>query len=239
MINVVLCGVAAVNVRIKLILAARLLSNQQMKDKLQLKNRFRFTATLLLLSMVINTLKAQSKGYALGDAVADFDVKNVDSRTVSLADYRAERGLIVVFTAMHCPFARAYEDRIIALHRKFATLGYPVLAIMPNDPATYEEDSFQNMQARAREKAYPFTYAIDLTQNTARAFGATRIPQVYVLKQTNGQFILEYVGAIDDNPQDPASVQRRYVDEAVSSLLANRPVQSPITKPIGCGIKWK
>lgn len=195
------------------------------------------TALFLLLAQI--GTRAQSKGYALGDAVADFDVKNVDNRTVSLADYRAEKGLIVVFTAMHCPFAKAYEDRIMFLHSKFAPQGYPVLAVMPNDPAAYEEDSFQNMQARAQEKAYPFNYAIDATQSTARAFGATRIPQVYVLKQTNDQFILEYVGSIDDNPQDPASVQRRYVDEAVTSLLANRPVQSPITKPIGCGIKWK
>lgn len=196
-----------------------------------------FLTTLLLLVQVVSF--AQPRGYALGDAVTDFSIKNVDNRAVSLADYRAEKGLIVVFTALHCPFAKAYEDRIIALHSKFAPQGYPVLAIMPNNPTTYEEDSFQNMQARAREKVYPFSYAIDVTQNIAHAFGATRTPQVYVLKHENGQFILEYMGAIDDNPQDPASVQRRYVDEAVSSLLASRPVQSPITKPLGCGVKWK
>lgn len=196
-----------------------------------------FLTPLLLLVQVVSF--AQPRGYTLGDAVADFSLKNVDNRAVSLADYRAEKGLIVVFTAMHCPFAKAYEDRIMALHSTFAPQGYPVLAIMPNDPAAYEEDSFQNMQARAREKAYSFRYAIDVTQNIAHAFGTTRIPQVYVLKQANGQFILEYMGAIDDNPQDPASVQRRYVDEAVTSLLAGRPVQSPITRPIGCGIKWK
>ena len=110
---------------------------------------------------------------------------------------------------------------------------------MPNDPRAYEDDSFENMQVRSREKAYSFPYAIDETQSTARAFGATRTPEVYVLKQAGGQFIVEYVGAIDDSPQDGGSVQRRYIDEAVSSLLAGRPVQSPITKPIGCAIKWK
>lgn len=180
-----------------------------------------------------------SKGYALGDAVADFRLKNVDDRSISLADYRAQKGLIVVFTSNHCPFSKAYEDRLLALDRKFASQGYPILAIMSNDPTAYEDDSFENMKTRAREKAYTYAYGIDETQSVARAFGASRTPQVYLLKQTNGQFILEYVGTIDDSPQDGSTVQRRYVEEAVTSLLAGRPVQSPITKPIGCAIKWK
>ncbi|GAB4008531.1 thioredoxin family protein [Spirosoma migulaei] len=187
----------------------------------------------------LSGIHAQSKGYTLGDAVADFRLKSVDGRSVSLADYRDQKGLIVVFSSNHCPFSKTYEDRLIALDRKFSPQGYPVLAIMPNDPTAYEEDSFENMKARARDKNFPYAYTIDETQATARAFGATRTPQVYVLKQTNGQFILEYVGTIDDNPQDEASVKRRYVDDAVSSLLGGRPVQSPITKPIGCAIKWK
>lgn len=198
-----------------------------------------FAGLLILLLTQSGSLAQAPKGYNLGDAIADFHLKNVDDRMVSLADYRAQKGLIIVFTSNHCPFAKTYEDRLMALDHKFAPQGYPVLAIMSNDPVAYEEDSFDNMQVRARERAYPYAYAIDETQSVARAFGATRTPQVYVLKQTNGQFILEYVGAVDDSPQDGASAQRRYVDEAVSSLLAGRPVQSPITKPIGCAIKWK
>jgi glutathione peroxidase-family protein len=179
------------------------------------------------------------RNYNLGDAIADFRLKSVDGRAVSLSDYRAQKGLIVVFTSNHCPFAKAYEDRLIELDRKFAPQGFPVLAIMPNDPAAYDEDGFERMQTRARDKNYPFSYVLDDSQATARAFGASRTPQVYILKQTGGQFILEYTGSIDDNPQDIASVQRHYASDAVSSLLAGRPVQSPITKPIGCAIKWK
>ena len=199
---------------------------------------------LLLLGLIglgrTFTVSAQStKGYNLGDAIGDFRLKSVDGRTVSLADYRNQKGIILAFTSNHCPFAKAYENRLIALDRKFAAQGYPVLAIMPNDPSAYEEDSFDNMKVRAQSKAYPFAYVIDETQTTARAFGATRTPEFYVLKEAAGQFILEYTGSIDDNPQDEASTQRRYVDEAVTSLLAGRPVKSPITKPIGCAINWK
>lgn len=197
------------------------------------------TALILVQLVHLSALAQLPKGYNLGDAVADFHLKNVDGRTLSLADYRARKGVIVVFTSNHCPFSKTYEDRIIALDQKFAPQGYPVLAIMPNDPVAYEEDSFDNMKARAHDRNYPYAYALDDTQAVARAFGASRTPQVYVLKQTNGQFIVEYTGAIDDSPQDSAGAQRHYVDEAVGNLLANRPVQSPITKPIGCAVKWK
>lgn len=204
-----------------------------------MKNRNWWTLVTVLMLSYHGVWAQQSKGYNLGDAVTDFQLKNTDGQAVSLTGYKAQKGLIVVFTSNHCPFSKAYEDRIIALDRRFASQGYPVLAIMPNDPLVYAEDSFEQMKSHAQEKNYPFAYTIDETQATARAFGATRTPEVYVLKQEGGQFILEYMGTIDDNPQDENSVQRRYVDEAVTNLLMGRPVQSPITKAIGCGIKWK
>ena len=200
--------------------------------------RFLLTGLFLLLTG-ISILAQPVKGYNLGDAVADFNLKNIDGLSVSLSNYRDKKGLIVVFTSNHCPFSKAYEERLISLDRNFAGQGYPVLAVMANDPEAYNEDSFENMKARAQTKNYPYPYVMDEAQSIARAFGATRLPEVYVLKQNAGQFILEYKGAIDDNPQDAGSVQRRYVYDAVSSLLADKPVQSPITKPIGCGIKWK
>lgn len=196
-------------------------------------------AGLLALMLTQSGIAQNTKGYNLGDAIADFRLKNVDGRQITLTEFRSQKGLVIIFMSNHCPFSKAYEDRLVGLDRKFSSQGYPVVAIMPNDPKAYEDDSFENMQTRSREKSYSFVYAIDETQATARAFGATRTPEVYVLKQAGGQFILEYMGAIDDSPQDSAGAQRRYVDEAVSSLLSGRPVQSPITKPIGCAIKWK
>lgn len=192
----------------------------------------------LLLST--NSLLAQSRnGYALGDAVENFTVKSTDNRSISLADYQSQKGLIVVFSSNHCPFSRVYEERIQALNQQFAPQGYPVLAIMPNDPNVYEEDSFATMQRRAREQAYTYPYAIDESQQAARRFGASRTPQAFVLKQNNGQFTVEYMGAVDDNPQDRAGVKRPYLEEAAASLLAGRPVSTPITKAVGCAVKLR
>jgi peroxiredoxin len=177
--------------------------------------------------------------YQAGDVAADFRLRNVDGQMVSLGDYRNGKGVIVVFTSNHCPYSRAYEDRLIALHQKFAGQGYPIVAINSNDPAAYEEDSFENMKVRARDKSFPFPYLVDDTQRVAKTYGAARSPHVLVLRKTGEQFVVQYVGAIDDNTQDPGSVTRRYVDEAVTNLLAGKPVVSTSTRSVGCAIKWK
>lgn len=180
-----------------------------------------------------------SSGYQIGDAVSNFRLKNIDGNMVSLSDYSAKKGVIVVFTCNHCPFARAYEDRIIGLHKKYAGSGYPVIAVNPSDPISYEDDTFDQMKERATSKGYPYPYLVDDTQAVARAFGATRTPHVFVLRNSGTKFIVQYIGTVDDNPQDPTSVTKRYVDDAVTNLLAGKPVVTTTTKAIGCAIKWK
>ncbi len=204
-----------------------------------MKKIMRVSVLVGLVGMAVTGWAQTPKGYAIGDAVADFRLTNVDGRSLGLADYRANKGVIVVFLSNHCPFSKAYEDRVIALDRRYAAQGYAVLAIQPNDPAAYEEDSFENMKARARDRGYSFPYLTDDNQAVARAFGATRTPQVFVLKHSGERFVLEYSGTLDDSPQDAGSVQHHYVEDALNALLANRPIVTTTTKPIGCGIKWR
>lgn len=183
---------------------------------------------------------AQADGYQVGDIVANFRLKNVDGRMLSLSDFTSQKGVIIVFQSNHCPFSKAYEDRIIALDRKFNAQGYPVLAINPSDPTSYPDDNIDQMQYRARTKGYTYPFLSDDKQVVAQAFGASRTPQVFVLKNNGaGRFTVQYLGTIDDNPQDPAGVTKRYVDDAVSNLLSNKPVVITATKAIGCAIKWR
>ncbi|MCF0060999.1 thioredoxin family protein [Dyadobacter chenwenxiniae] len=181
----------------------------------------------------------QSGGYQVGDAAAGFRLKGTDGSMVSLNDFNNAKGVIVIFTSNHCPFAKAYEDRIIALNNKFASQGYPVIAINPSDPATHQDDTFEKMKERAASKGYGYPYLADDAQQVAKAFGAGRTPQVYILQKNGAKFTVRYIGMIDDNPQDPAGVTKLYADEAVSNLLSGKPVVTTITKPVGCAIKWK
>jgi peroxiredoxin len=178
-------------------------------------------------------------GYNVGDKAMDFKLKNVDGKMVSMSDYKTAKGFIVVFTCNHCPFAKAYEDRVIALNTKYAPLGYPVIAINPNDPTQVDEDSYANMQARAKAKNYQFPYLVDETQNIAHAYGAAHTPHVFVLQKSGSDLVVKYIGAIDDNSDDASAVKQKYVENAVNNLLAGKPVNPASTKAIGCTIKWK
>jgi peroxiredoxin len=178
-------------------------------------------------------------GYAVGDEVQDFRLKGTSGQFVSMADNRNVKGYIIVFTCNHCPFSKAYESRIMALDRKYAGMGFPVLAINPNDPSAYEEDSFENMQLVAKTKNYSFAYLQDETQEVSKAFGVTRTPSAFVVKREGSRFIMQYIGAIDDNVQDPSSVTKRYVEDAVGNILSGKPVIMTTTKSLGCAVKWK
>ncbi len=178
-------------------------------------------------------------GYAVGASAADFKLKNIDGKTVSLSDYTAAKGFIITFTCNHCPYAKAYEDRIIALNAKYADKGYPVIAINPNDASQYPEDNFEAMQVRAKEKGFTFPYLTDESQETAKKYGALKTPHIYLLQKAGKNLVVKYTGAIDDNWEDASAVKEKYVESAVDALLAGKPVVVTSTKAIGCGIKWK
>lgn len=177
-------------------------------------------------------------GYQVGDTVADFKLKNVDGKMVSMADYKTAKGFIVVFTCNHCPFSKAYEQRIMDLNTMYAPKGYPVIAISSNDKDVVPEDSYENMQALAKEKQYAFPYLYDETQAVAKTFGATRTPQVFILNREKKGSVLLYTGAIDDNTDNPADVTTKYVQNAMTEILAGKPVEQNFTKAVGCSIKW-
>ncbi len=210
-------------------------------------NRFALRAISILTVAVAILLSASAlvaqDGYKPGDYARDFSLKNIDGSMVSLHGLTNAQGAIVIFTCNHCPYAKKYEDRIIALHNKYANKGYPVVAINPNDPTIQPEDSFTNMVKRAKEKKFPFAYIMDETQEIARTYGATRTPHVYIVERSGSgntqQWIVRYVGAIDDNSDEPSAVKERYVENAVDALLQRKALTVATTKAIGCTIKWK
>jgi glutathione peroxidase-family protein len=91
------------------------------------------------------------EGYKVGDRAADFKLRNVDGRYVSLSDFPSAKGFMVIFTCNHCPYAQAYQDRIIAIDKAYKSKGYPVIAINSNDPDLEPDDSYEAMVVRAKE----------------------------------------------------------------------------------------
>jgi Peroxiredoxin len=197
---------------------------------------------ILMLMLAFSVLFAGAPvkdGYVVGDTAADFKLKNVDGKMISLADYKDAKGFIVIFDCNTCPYSKAYNERIIALNEKFASQGFPVLAINSNDPNISEGDSFEEMVKFAKAKKYKHPYLFDETQNVAKAFGATNTPHVFILSKKGNDLKVAYIGAIDDSAKDATAVSKRYVEDAVNALLGNKEVSTTKTKAIGCTIKWK
>ena len=185
--------------------------------------------------LFVSTAFTLSSGYNVGDKVKDFNLKNVDGKMVSLESYEDAKGYIVVFTCNSCPYSVAYEDRIIDLHKDLAPKGFPVIAINPNDVKKSPKDSYDLMIKRAKEKDFPFAYVYDESQEVTKEFGATNTPHVYVLDK---DMVVRYIGAIDNNTRSAADADKKYVREAVESIIKNEEISNNKTKAIGCTIKW-
>jgi peroxiredoxin len=181
----------------------------------------------------------KTSGYDVGDYATDFKLKNIDGKMVSLADFKEAKGFILSFTCNTCPYSVMYEQRIIDLDQKYASKGYPVIAINPNDPAQKPGDSFEKMVERAKEKNYPFPYLVDENQDVTRRFGATNTPHMYILRKDNNKFRVVYIGTIDNNPKAAEKASTHYIDDAMEALLSGKEIKTNKTKAIGCTIKWK
>ena len=196
--------------------------------------------TFVFFFLLAACVAAFAQGLQVGDVASSFSLLNVDGNMVSPDDeaYDDAEGYIVIFTCNSCPYAVAYEDRIIELHNTFASQGYPVIAINPNAtrPAA---DSYENMIVRADEKNFEFPYLFDETQEITTAYGAKRTPHLYLLqKSDNGDKVVRYIGTLDNNAMDEDAADVNYVANAINELKAGESVSQPNTKAIGCGIKW-
>ncbi|HEV8513830.1 MAG TPA: thioredoxin family protein, partial [Cyclobacteriaceae bacterium] len=173
---------------------------------------------ILLFAVGLASLAARpvSDGYQVGDAVPDFKLKNVDGKMVSLADFSGAKGFIVIFDCNTCPMSRAYNSRIIALNKKYASQGFPVVLINPNSAEVVAEESFDAMQKHAKEHGYDFPYLYDQSQDVVRKFNPTNTPHTFVLSKTSDGLKVAYIGAIDNNSRDGAKADKHFVEEAVN-----------------------
>ena len=195
----------------------------------------------LFVSFMLFVTPALMAGDSLkpGDAAMDFSLRDISGKTFSLFQMKDTKGFIVVFTSITCPVASKYEQRIINLNDQFSSMGYPVIAINSNDEKVSPGDSYENMQRVVREKGYKFKYLRDEDQDVAKEYGATNTPHVYVLSWKEGKLMVEYVGAIDNNIDDPVRADKKYVEDAVNALLKGQEITVSSTKAVGCSIKWK
>ncbi len=199
-------------------------------------------AMVALAAVSVSPARAQSAPaptpIALGTAIpmADARLKNVDGKEMSIASAKGKQGTLVIFTCNACPWAKKWETRAAKIGNDAIKRGIGVVAINSNDPQRNKEDGYDVMQARAKKLGMKFAYAMDRTSDVARAFGASRTPEVFLFDASGA---LVYHGAIDDNADDAAKVTKPYLEDAITAVATGKSVATAQTKALGCSIKFR
>jgi peroxiredoxin len=172
---------------------------------------------------------------AINAAMPAFKLPATDGMVVD-AQLIKDPVIVVIFTCNHCPYAKACEDRIIDLANHFDQEGVQFVLINSNDATNYPEDSFEEMKKRHDEKAYPFPYCYDESQEVARAYGALCTPHCFVFNQERK---LKYKGRVDNSWKDPSAATEHNLRDAIEAVVKGEEPPSHEVNTIGCSIKWK
>ncbi len=168
----------------------------------------------------------------------DFDLPNTEGQSISLSNFSDKKGLLIVFTCNHCPYAKASWPLVIELYSKFSK-DIGVVAINPNSGEMHPEDSYEGMQQKKKEWNIPFDYIHDSTQKVAKEYHAQCTPDPYLFRNDNNESKLFYHGRINDNWQDESAVQERNLEDAMSALAQGKDAPKDQKPSMGCSIKWQ
>jgi len=172
-----------------------------------------------------------------GRPIVDFSLPGVDGKTWAQADCMGEKGLLVMFICNHCPYVKSIRDRLVRDTRELQALGVNSVAIMSNDPAEYEEDSFENMKKVAADFDFPFPYLIDESQQVAKNYGAVCTPDFFGY---NSAMKLQYRGRLDASKKEAAAADvKRDLFDAMKQIAQTGHGPKEQIPSMGCSIKWK
>lgn len=190
---------------------------------------------LTFMTMLAATMACAGDAVEIGGKAPAFSLVNtVDGKTVAFKPGDGKVS-VVVFTCNQCPYAKAFEGRIIELAKQYAGKGVVFYAVNPNDEAKNAVETADNMKARATEKGYPFAYLKDGDSSVAKAYGARVTPHVFLVDKGG---VVRYRGYVDDT----AKAEERSnagLSNALDQLLAGQAVAQTVTREFGCSIKWK
>lgn len=181
---------------------------------------------------------------AIGSPAPDFQLPGIDGKTYSLESFTSSKVLAVIFTAVHCPTAEVYENRIKQLVADYTPKGVAFAVIQPNSPKglrldemgyTDLGDSLEDMKVRAGHRHFNFPFLYDgETQEISRKYGPVATPHIFVF---DGERKLRYQGRIDSNPRE-AFAKVPDARNALDAVLGGTPVPVEKTPTVGCSVKW-
>ncbi len=172
----------------------------------------------------------------IGGQAADFSLPATDGKTYSLDSFKNSPYLVVFFTCNHCPYVTGSDEVTRATAEKFMPQGVAFVGINSNSRKTNVTDSLEHMVERMKEHKFPWVYCYDESQEVALAYGALRTPHFYVFDQERK---LAYTGRGVDTSRDTSTMTVNDLENALTELVAGKPITTPATNPIGCNVKWE
>jgi peroxiredoxin len=139
-------------------------------------------------ALEIRMVKHDQSSELVNKPAPDFSLLSLDNRTVSLADYRGKKKIVLVFWASWCgpcrmelPLLRAFYERTHKTGSDFEFLAVS-LDRDRESAATY-----------AAEVTIPFPVLLDLSETAASAYQVQGIPLLFVIDQS-GKVASAHVG---------------------------------------------
>lgn len=191
-----------------------------------------FLFTLLISGCYIGVAQT---GYQVGNKVNDFTLPTLGGESKkSLSDYTEKKGVVIVFYSITCPFAKLYETRLLDLKSQFQSQNIQFVFIDNNKGIA--ERSSEIITYLEKKQLTQLTYLLDVNRKVSGQFGASKVPEIFVLKNVNGVFMLFYRGAIDNTPSAPEPASEHYLQDALKALVGNLPLKVTIKEASGCAI---
>jgi len=167
---------------------------------------------------------------------ADLKMQDVSGKNITMQDTKKENGVLVMFSCNTCPYVVKNQERTLAIS-KFATDNkVGVIILNSNEALRGDDDSYDAMQAYAKNQGYKWNYAVDKNHEVADAFGANRTPECFLFDK---DLKLVYHGAIDDSPSDVTAISRNHMQVAITEMVAGKEVTVKESRSVGCTIKRK
>ncbi len=178
----------------------------------------------------------KAKGYVVGSVVADFTLKNLDGKDVSLKSLATDKKYIVIdFWSRECPAAKGAEPRLGKLNTDYSTKGVQFVHIAANKAENKAEADVEKTKAYVKKQNIAIPVLLDADNKIADVFNALVTPHLFVIDTKDMKVV--YVGALTDDAWKSDKVTKEYVKDALELLLAGKPLTTSSTKPEGCTIK--
>jgi len=159
----------------------------------------------------------------------------VTGGTVKVASKTGQKGMVIIFHSLSCPFAGMYQGRIKALRANFQNQGMNFVLINPeqdNSPKAQEE-----LRKFIDDSGINTSYLMDSNQELVKLFQISKIPEALILAPGENGLELKYKGAIDNNPQAETSVSERFLERAINQVLRGESPTPSQVRATGCNIR--